>query len=405
LSCASRQCNLPASLPALPASTACLLAPPASRSLPGEDDAALLQRALSHLGASTRAGEAPPQAAALLQRLSSLVQAGVPMARRGAFWRLFLNIDSKRRQGEYQQLLGEVAELERMQNRFDGDSSSSGGGEQGGCYGAAAAAKAGGQQQQQQHHPPGAVVSLVADGRRGSSGGAGSADATAAAAAAAAASYHRIDVFSITRLDESPECTPLKQPAAAASGQDDAGCSGTGEGLGSTAAEAMSPLHTTPLAGLAASGLAVTPASTLTPLACDTGSSASSGTQADGGSEGAVSMGRAASSLLGSAERWRQQDFMAQIDKDLVGAAASHVFATRPLCGALPSCAVLWLLLVPCTIISFTSAAPAALSDPLLRSTAPSRGTPAWTPRGAPPCAASLPPVPAAPLLWDTARA
>ena len=116
MSGSSRHCNPPRaclrSLPVQP--TACLLAPPASRSLPGEDDAALLQRALSHLGASTRAGEAPPQAAALLQRLSSLVQAGVPMARRGAFWRLFLNIDSKRREGAYQQLLDEIAELERM---------------------------------------------------------------------------------------------------------------------------------------------------------------------------------------------------------------------------------------------------------------------------------------------------
>jgi hypothetical protein len=174
----------------------------------------------------------------------------------------------------------------------------------------------------------------VADGRRGSCGGAGS---VSAAAAAAAASYHRIDVFSITRLDESPECTPLKQPAATAIGQDDLGCSGNSEGPGSTEAAAMSPVQTTPLAGLAANGVAVTPASTLTPLACDTASSASSGTQAGGGSEGGASIGRAASSLLGSAERWRQQDFMAQIDKDLVGASGCCISCASCLAATCPS--------------------------------------------------------------------
>lgn len=57
-----------------------------ARRQPEEGDAALLQRALAHLTATTASGAPPPQAAALLQRLASLVQAGLPMRTRGDFW-------------------------------------------------------------------------------------------------------------------------------------------------------------------------------------------------------------------------------------------------------------------------------------------------------------------------------
>lgn len=57
-----------------------------ARRQPDEGDAALLQRALAHLTATTASGVPPPQAAALLQRLTSLVQAGLPMRTRGDFW-------------------------------------------------------------------------------------------------------------------------------------------------------------------------------------------------------------------------------------------------------------------------------------------------------------------------------
>ena len=100
---------------------------------PGEDDAQLVQRALSHLAASTSgrgssstggdcnrdeaAAAATAAAAPLLQRLSSLVQAGLPMAKRGDFWRLFLGVDATHRQqpqaGSYRELVQQVEELER----------------------------------------------------------------------------------------------------------------------------------------------------------------------------------------------------------------------------------------------------------------------------------------------------
>eukprot|EP00887_Chlorella_sp_A99_P001132 scaffold14.g1132.t1 len=86
-----------------------------------EADAALLERAMSHYEAcasrssspgdvaGTPAGGAPCAAgAACARRLRALVQAGVPMSHRGAFWKLFLGVASKRQPGEYDALVAKA---------------------------------------------------------------------------------------------------------------------------------------------------------------------------------------------------------------------------------------------------------------------------------------------------------
>lgn len=257
---------------------------------PGEDDAALLSRALASLGTAAEAGEAPPQAAALLQRLSSLVQAGLPMPKRGAFWRLFLNVAGKRREGEYARLIAEVEELEQMGSAAVSPAAAP----------TASKAKA-----------SGSAYSMVADASSGA------ASAAAAAAKSAAAALRRIDTFTLTPLDcdETPNCTPSK-PA------------GSGEASGQAAATAP-PLALpgdAPLAGGSAAALG-TPASTLqTPLSTTSSSSGGSGSgdpgaaptpssTADAGAgDGACSSkGGPGDPAARTAERWRQQDYMSQV--------------------------------------------------------------------------------------------
>ncbi|KAL4443677.1 hypothetical protein ABPG75_011414 [Micractinium tetrahymenae] len=258
-------------------------------SLPGEDEAGMLRRLLAHLeasgsgsegGSGSTAAPAPAQAVALLQRLSSLVQAGLPMAKRGTFWRLFLNVDTKRQKGEYGRL---VAEVEALEQRLSAVASPAGAAPSPLGTGKAAAAE---RSYQQLGLYAGAVpgaVSLVADA---------SSSAAAAAAPHPPLSYpQRISTFSIVPLheeDSSPEATPSK-PAGHRSSE-----------AGGAAAAGTAPL---PLSTPAA----LTPASTLLTPASD------SSRDTDGpGCAPPASGGSAA-----TAQRWRQLDYLAQIDKDL----------------------------------------------------------------------------------------
>jgi hypothetical protein len=248
-----------------------------------ESDAQLLQRALSHLAASTSAGEPPEQAAALLQRLSSLVQAGLPMSKRGAFWCLFLDIDAKRQAGEYQRLVAEVEAAEAAAAPAAASSPD------------ATIAAVGGKRV-----PPAGVVSLVAS-------------ATAAAVEVQYQqpykqqqrqrhTHHSVDVFSIKALDcdeDAPRDTPAQAAAASVDGEPSSSSSPASQAGGTPASSSRQ-------AGAGELPLTGTPASTLqTPQA-------SGGVVGGGGGPG----GAAAD----AGERWRLQDYLSQIDKDLVGA-------------------------------------------------------------------------------------
>ena len=97
------------------------------------------------------------------------------MAKRGAFWRLFLNVDARRREGEYARLCAEVEQLE-----------------------AAAAAAL----------PP--VPPAPGADKLATVAAAGGGAYTLAADATSAALFHRVDVFSVTVLEDSPHTTPAK---------------------------------------------------------------------------------------------------------------------------------------------------------------------------------------------------
>lgn len=91
-----------------------------------QDDAQLLERALSQYTAGTRSGSGSetaevvsPHAAALLQQLRALVQMGVPMSRRAQFWAVFLDIKSKAKEGEYRRLV--TAALAHEPSSIHGD--------------------------------------------------------------------------------------------------------------------------------------------------------------------------------------------------------------------------------------------------------------------------------------------
>lgn len=260
-------------------SCARILHPSMLRSLPGEDEAGMLRRLLSHLedtrsaeGRSDSSAPAPAQAVALLQRLSSLVQAGLPMAKRGTFWRLFLNVDAKRQEGEYARL---VAEVQALEQRLHAVASPAGAAPSPLGTGKAAAAERSYQQQGLCASAAPGAVTLFAD--------ASSAAATAAGPAPPLAYPARISTFSVVPLheeDSSPDATPIKPS--------------------SVANAARLPLVTP---------AALTPASTLlTPL---------SDSSHESGGPGCAPPSAASQAAV--AERWQQQDYLAQIDKDLVG--------------------------------------------------------------------------------------
>ncbi len=266
-------------------SCARILHPSMLRSLPGEDEAGMLRRLLSHLedtrsaeGRSDSSAPAPAQAVALLQRLSSLVQAGLPMAKRGTFWRLFLNVDAKRQEGQYAQLLAEVQALEQ---RLHAVASPAGAAPSPLGTGKAAAAERSYQQQGLCASVAPGSVTLFAD--------ASSAAATASGPPPPLAYPHRISTFSVVPLheeDSSPDGTPIK-PSSEASA--------------AAVASAARLALVTPAA--------LTPASTLlTPL---------SDSSRESGGPGCAPPSAASQAAV--AECWQQQDYLAQIDKDLVG--------------------------------------------------------------------------------------
>lgn len=355
----------------------CLL-PSLPCSLPGEDEAGMLRRLLTHLEDGGSGGEgadrstaapAPAQAAALLQRLSSLVQAGLPMAKRGTFWRLFLNVDTKRQEGEYARL---VAEVQTLEQRLHAVASPAGAAPSPLGTGKAAAAERSYQQQGLCAGAAPGTVTLVAD---------------ASSNGAAAAGPHppllypqSISTFSVEPLheeDSSPDATPIK-PASHRS-----------SGAGAAAVASSVPL---PLATPAA----LTPASTLlTPLS-------DSSRESGGPSCGPPSTAGAAA----AAQRWQQQDYLAQIDKDLVGGvpcrgcswkAGRAVDVARE--AALPGPVLPHCLLQFEPTPALLTPRPAAAC-----STAPSRTTPPWMPMGAARCGASCLPTRTATRLWATAR-
>ncbi|KAL4447229.1 hypothetical protein ABPG77_007262 [Micractinium sp. CCAP 211/92] len=252
-------------------------------SLPGEDEAGMLRRLLSHLedtrsaeGRSDSSAPAPAQAVALQQRLSSLVQAGLPMAKRGTFWRLFLTVDAKRQEGEYARL---VAEVQALEQRLHAVASPAGAAPSPLGTGKAAAAERSYQQQGLCASAAPGAVTLFAD--------ASSAAATAAGPAPPLAYPARISTFSVVPLheeDSSPDATPIK-PSSEAS-------------AAAVANAARLPLVTP---------AALTPASTLlTPL---------SDSSHESGGPGCAPPSAASQAAV--AERWQQQDYLAQIDKDL----------------------------------------------------------------------------------------
>lgn len=160
--------------------------------------------------------------------------------------------------------------------------------------------------------------SLVADGT------------AAAAAAAAAARLHRIDVFQITALDESPEVTPAKQPGGSKCGEVVGGEAGA-PGTGAAAQPVVTPASTllTPQAYSTASSSSCLGGSGGLPTAatphtsgsvagvCGDAECATLGSMHSGGAAGIG--GSSPSSIARTAERWRQGEILSQIDKDLVG--------------------------------------------------------------------------------------
>lgn len=249
----------------------------------------MLRRLLAHLEDGQCGGEssdgsvavpAPAQAAALLQRLSSLVQAGLPMAKRGTFWRLFLNVDTKRQEGEYARLVAEVAALEQ---RLHAVASPAGAAPSPLGTGKAAAAERIYQQQGLCADALPGTVHLVADA---------SSSAARGAAIHPPLSYpHTISTFSVVPLheeDSSPDATPIK-PAGQRSSE-------------ANAADGTSTV-TPPLSMPAA----LTPASTLlTPPS-----------ESSHDSDGPNCCPPSTCVPAATAQRWRQQDYLAQIDKDL----------------------------------------------------------------------------------------
>ncbi|KAL4858479.1 TBC1 domain family member 2A [Chlorella vulgaris] len=288
---------------------------PDSEQATAESEPQLLLRALSHLTACTAAGEPPAQAAPLLQRLSSLVQAGLPMSKRGAFWLLFLNVDTSQRQGEYQQLVAEVQAIETASLAST----------------AAAAAATGAAAKQQ----PAATTQHVFEV---------SVDASSTAVLVELEvkyqrqyqqyhAQHSVDVFSVTALEEceeSPQCTPAKAAP---------GIGGCDPSDGGSCAQPCSPHGKPPAAAQPSAKLLseqqqqqqqqqqqeaaedspplATPASILqTPEACSTASSCGrAGSPNTCGSGGG---GDAADSAA------RQLDYLAQIDKDLHRTFPNH---------------------------------------------------------------------------------
>ena len=94
----------------------------------GEDDAQLLQRALLYYSAAnfteaaaeaTNSTNITPQHANLLHQLRALAQMGVPHCRRAAFWRVFLNIDAKKRAGEYAELVAAALAPEMKRSKSE----------------------------------------------------------------------------------------------------------------------------------------------------------------------------------------------------------------------------------------------------------------------------------------------
>lgn len=218
--------------------------------------------------------------------------------------RLFLNVDAKRqgKEAEYTRLCAEVEELEALAAAnaaapavppLPGAAK----------VAAAAAAQAG-------------PYSLVADGT--------------ATAAAAAARLHRIDVFQITALDESPEVTPAKQPGGSKCGELVGGEAGA-PGSGPAAQPVVTPASTllTPQAYSTASSSSCLGGSGGLPTAatphtsgsvagvCGDAECATLGSMHSGGAAGIG--GSSPSSIARTAERWRQGEILSQIDKDLVG--------------------------------------------------------------------------------------
>lgn len=275
---------------------------PGSEQATAESQPQLLLRALSHLTACTAAGEPPAQAAPLLQRLSSLVQAGLPMSKRGAFWLLFLNVDTSQRQEEYQQLVAEVQAIETAS-----------------LASAAAAAAATGAAAKQQ---PAATT------QRGFEV---SVDASCTAVSVELEvkyqrqyqqyhAQHSVDVFSVTALEEceeSPQCTPAKAAPCIGGCDPSDSCAqpcnphSKPPAAPSLSAKLLSQQQQQQQQAAEGSPPLATPASILTPAACSTASTCGrAGSPNTCGSGGG---GDAADSAA------RQLDYLAQIDKDLVG--------------------------------------------------------------------------------------
>lgn len=225
--------------------------------------------------------------------------------------RLFLNVDAKRqgKEAEYARLCAEVEQLEALAASNSAAAAPAIPPLPGAAKVAAAAATQGG------------PYSLVADG-------------TAAAAAAVAARLHRIDVFQVTALDESPEVTPAKQPSSSKCGKEaggEEGAPGTAAGAQVVATPASTLL--TPQAYSTASSSSCVGGSGGLPTAATphtSGSVACAGADAEcatgssmhsGGVAGVA--GSSPSSIARTAERWRQGEILSQIDKDLVGAGAA----------------------------------------------------------------------------------
>ncbi len=222
--------------------------------------------------------------------------------------RLFLNVDAKRqgREAEYGRLCAEVEQLEALAAASAREAAPAIPLLPGAAKMAAAAAAEGG------------PYSLVADGT------------AAAAAAAAAARLHRIDVFQITALDESPEVTPAKQPGGSKCG-DGAAAEAGAPGTGAAAQPVVTPASTlqTPQAYSTASsssclGGSGSLAMSATPRT--SGSVAGAGGDAECATSGSMPGGAAGvagsspSSIARTAERWRQGEILSQIDKDLASA-------------------------------------------------------------------------------------
>lgn len=225
--------------------------------------------------------------------------------------RLFLNVDAKRqgKEAEYARLCAEVEQLEALAASNSAAAAPAIPPLPGAAKVAAASASQGG------------TYSLVAD-------------STAAAAAAAAARLHRIDVFQVTALDESPEVTPAKQPSSSKCGKEGGGEEGA-PGTAAAAQAVATPASTllTPQAYSTASSSSCVGGSGGLPTAATphtSGSVACAAADAECATGGSMHSGGVAgvagsspSSIARTAERWRQGEILSQIDKDLVGAGAA----------------------------------------------------------------------------------